>query len=72
MTPFLAALSKALIAWVVASLAWSSSFVAMSPSTLVMQVLVKLRTDLFRIRFLLATLAALGIDLGNSSPPCLL
>jgi hypothetical protein len=65
-TPFVAALSRALTALTAASLAASVSFLAISSSALVKQVLTKLRTDLLRIR----SLSAL-FSWGNSPPCCL-
>jgi len=68
MTPFLAALSKALMAVATASFAGSGSLPEISFSALVTCVLVAVLTDLFRSRFLPAARAAFSADLLLGNP----
>lgn len=68
MTPFLAALSRALIAARTACSADSRSLLAISFSARLVRVLVALLTDLFRSLFLSATRAAFSADLVLGNP----
>ena len=68
MTPFLAALSKELMAVATASCAGSVSLLEISFSAWATCVLVALLTDLFRSRFLSAARAAFSADLLLGNP----
>jgi len=67
--PFFAARSKVLIASFTASLDPSLFPEEMDPSAFTTDVLIALRTDLFRMRLLSLTLAAFCFELGNSILP---
>jgi hypothetical protein len=67
-TPFLAALSRALMAVATASLAGSGWLLEISCSARVTCVLVALLTDLFRSRFFSDTRAAFSADLLLGNP----